>query len=228
MAQQWLSGRDSKVVTLERLETLLKPSTNRSREHLRRGCGDRIWDMAAASKLTPQDRRRIVELAARDWSGAAIAAELGGKVTRQAINRFRARPEVAVAVASERKRLIEAERERTRQQRRNARLARERARQRKAFEQTPLVRHQALERRSASQLGPNAREQAGLSALPDEAWAAVEDRERELHSYRVAEVTLDDPADLPRQRGSDAERLMAACRARGSFTPADLLALACC
>src|SRR6266852_6200013 len=136
--------------------------------------------MAAHPKLTPQDRRRIIELAARGLSGAAIAAELDGKVTRQTINRFLAKPGIAVSVASERRRLIQVERERRKQERRNATLAREQARQQRASEQGSLVREQPR-RRYASKLGPNARERAGLSAMPDESWAAAEDRERALH-----------------------------------------------
>jgi len=57
--------------------------------------------------------------------------------------------------------------------------------------ETPVFAHSnsRLERGYASPLGPNARERAGLSAMPDESWAAAEDRERAARSYRVAGVT---------------------------------------
>ena len=127
--------------------------------------------MAARSKLTARERRRIIELAAQVKSGAAISLELDGKVTRQAVNKFLAKPERAAAVKSEKNRLIRAEQERKRWERTRLKLAREAARaaREEARDETPIFgRRTRPEKLYASPLGPNARERAGLSAMPDE------------------------------------------------------------
>ena len=74
---------------------------------------------------------------------------------------------------------------------------------------------------------PNAREAAGLSAMPDESWARLEDAERASRGFRVAEVTLDDPAGVRGGEMSVPEATMRAIGANGGIlSNADLLRLA--
>ncbi len=74
---------------------------------------------------------------------------------------------------------------------------------------------------------PNAREAAGLSAMPDESWARLEDAERASRGFRVAEVTLDDPAGVRGGEMSVPEATMRAIRANGGIlSNADHLRLA--
>jgi hypothetical protein len=62
---------------------------------------------------------------AEDRTCAGGRENADGKVTRQAVNKFLAEPELAAAVKSEKNRLIRAEQERKRWERTRRKLARE-------------------------------------------------------------------------------------------------------